>query len=147
MTEGTYQTLEIDAPADLLYDTVADIAGYPTWATGVRDVEVLETDADGNVLRARFVIDAFIKEIEYVLRYTHNRPDSLSWSAEESSDVKMLEGSYTFNETDRGTEVVYALTVEPNFKIPGFIRGQAERQIVTTALKGLRKRASETLTE
>jgi hypothetical protein len=113
----------------------------------VRDVEVLETDADGNVIRARFVVDAFIKEIEYVLRYTHNRPNSLSWSAEESSDVKMLEGSYTFNETDRGTEVVYALTVEPNFKIPGFIRSQAERQIVTTALKGLRKRASETLAE
>jgi uncharacterized membrane protein len=147
MTEGTFQTLEIDAPADVLYDTVADIAGYPTWATGVRDVEVLDTDANGNVLRARFVIDAFIKEIEYVLRYTHNRPDSLSWSAEESSDVKMLEGSYTFNETDSGTEVVYALTVEPNFKIPGFIRSQAERQIVTTALKGLRKRVSETLTE
>jgi uncharacterized membrane protein len=147
MTEGTFQTLEIDAPADVLYDTVADIAGYPTWATGVRDVEVLDTDANGNVLRARFVIDAFIKEIEYVLRYTHNRPDSLSWSAEESSDVKMLEGSYTFNETDSGTEVVYALTVEPNFKIPGFIRSQAERQIVTTALKGLRKRVSETLSE
>jgi uncharacterized membrane protein len=147
MTEGTFQTLEIDAPADALYDTVADIAGYPTWATGVREVEVLETDNDGNVLRARFVIDAFIKEIEYVLRYTHNRPDSLGWSAEENSDVKMLEGSYTFNETDRGTEVVYALTVEPNFKIPGFIRSQAERQIVTTALKGLRKKVSETLTE
>jgi hypothetical protein len=59
----------------------------------------------------------------------------------------MLEGSYTFNETDSGTEVVYALTVEPNFKIPGFIRSQAERQIVTTALKGLRKRVSETLSE
>lgn len=147
MTEGTFQTLEIDAPADVLYDTVADIAGYPTWATGVKDVEVLETDADGNVIRARFVIDGFIKEIEYVLRYTHNRPETLSWSAEESSDVKMLEGSYTFNETDRGTEVVYALTVEPTFKIPGFIRSQAERQIVTTALKGLRKRVSETLAE
>jgi uncharacterized membrane protein len=147
MTEGTFQTLEIDAPADVLYDTVADIAGYPTWATGVKEVEVLETDDDGNVIRARFVIDGFIKEIEYVLRYTHNRPDALSWSAEESSDVKMLEGSYTFNETDSGTEVVYALTVEPNFKIPGFIRSQAERQIVTTALKGLRKRVSETLAE
>jgi uncharacterized membrane protein len=144
MTEGTFQTLEIDAPATALYDTVADIAGYPDWATGVKEVEVLETDDNGNVARARFVIDAFVKEIEYVLRYTHNRPDSLSWSAEESSDVKMLEGSYTFNETDRGTEVVYAHTVEPSFKIPGFIRGQAERQIVTTALKGLRKRVAET---
>ncbi|MEX1038518.1 MAG: SRPBCC family protein [Acidimicrobiia bacterium] len=147
MTEGTFQTLEIDAPATDLYDTVADIAGYTDWATGVKEVEVLETDDNGNVIRARFVIDGFIKEIEYVLRYNHDRPHSLSWAAEESGDVKMLEGSYTFKETERGTEVVYALSVEPNFKIPGFIRSQAERQIVTTALKGLRKRVSETHAE
>jgi ribosome-associated toxin RatA of RatAB toxin-antitoxin module len=143
MSEGTFQTLEIDAPADDLYDTVADIARYPEWATGIKEVEVLETDSDGNVVRARFVIDGFIKEIEYVLRYTHERPHSLSWTAEQSGDVKMLEGSYTFNEAEHGVEVIYALSVEPNFKIPGFIRSQAERQIVTTALKGLRKRVTE----
>jgi hypothetical protein len=40
--------------------------------------------------------------------------------------------------------VVYALTVETVFTIPGFIRRQAERQIVTTALRGLRKRVAET---
>lgn len=145
MTEGTFQTLEIDAPADVLYDTVADIAGYPEWATGVKEVEVLESDDSGNVVRARFVLEGFVKEIEYVLRYRHDRPHSLSWAAEEGDDVRMLEGSYTFNESDDGgTEVVYALTVEPNFTIPGFIRRQAERQIITTALKGLRKRVAET---
>ena len=144
MTEGTFQTLEIDVPAEVLYDTVADIAGYPEWATGVKEVEVLETDDAGNVIRARFVLEGFVKEIEYVLRYTHDRPNSLSWSAEEGDDVRMLEGSYSFNEADGGTEVVYALTVEPNFTIPGFIRRQAERQIITTALKGLRKRVTET---
>lgn len=144
MTEGTFQTLEIDAPAEVLYDTVADIAGYPEWATGVKEVEVLETDDAGNVIRARFVLEGFVKEIEYVLRYTHDRPNSLSWSAEEGDDVRMLEGSYSFSEADGGTEVVYALTVEPNFTIPGFIRRQAERQIITTALKGLRKRVTET---
>lgn len=143
MTEGTFQTLEIDAPAEVLYDVVSDIASYPDWATGVKEVEVIETADDGSVVRARFVLEGFIKEIEYVLRYQHDRPTRLSWSAEASSDVKMLEGSYTFNESEDGTEVVYALTVEPNFTIPGFIRRQAERQIVTTALKGLRKRVSE----
>ena len=55
-------------------------------------------------------------------------------------NLKMLEGSYTFTPVDGATEVVYALTVEPNFKVPGFVRRQAEKQIVTTALRGLRKR-------
>lgn len=145
MTEGTFQTLEIDAPAEDLYDVVADVASYPEWATGVKEAEVLETDAEGRVVRARFVLEGFIKEIRYVLRYHHDRPHSLSWTSEESDDLKMMEGSYTFNPNEGATEVVYALTVEPKFTIPGFIRRQAERQIVTTALKGLRKRVVESV--
>ncbi len=143
MAEGTFQTLEIDATAEALYDVAADIASYPEWATGVREVEVLGTTPDGRVDRARFVVEGFVKEIEYVLRYTHDRPNKLSWVAEpESKDVKSLEGSYTFNTVDSATEVVYALSVEPNFTIPGFLRRQAEKQIVTTALRGLRKRVT-----
>ena len=93
--------------------------------------------------RARFVVEGMVKEIEYVLRYTHDRPNVLSWVAEEDSkDVRMLEGSYTFTVVDGATEVVYALTVEPNFNMPGFLRRQAEKQIVTTALRGLRKRVT-----
>lgn len=145
MSEGTFQTLEIDAPATALYDVVADIGRYPEWATGVKDVEVLETDEEGRVIRAAFVLEGFIKEIRYVLRYTHNRPHSLSWTGEESDDLKMMEGSYTFNEADDTTEVVYALSADLKFPVPGFIRRQVERQIVTTALKGLRKRVSESV--
>lgn len=143
MTEGTFQTLEIDAPAEALYDAAADIGSYPEWATGVKEVQVLDTTPEGMVHRARFVLEGFVKEIEYVLRYTHDRPNMLSWVAvEDSKDVRMLEGSYTFNPVDGATEVVYALTVEPNFTMPGFIRRQAEKQIVTTALRGLRKRVT-----
>lgn len=143
MTQGTYQTLEIDAPAEDLYQVVADIAAYPDWATGVKEVEVLEQDDQGEVLRARFVLEGFVKEITYNLIYTHDRPNKLSWTAEPGDDVKIMEGSYTFNDIDDGaTEVVYALSVEPNFTIPGFIRRQAEKQIVTTALRGLRKRVT-----
>lgn len=143
MSQGTFSTLEIDAEPEVLYDAAADVASYPDWASGVKEVEVLETDADGRVDRARFVLEGFIKEIEYVLKYTHDRPNTLSWVAEESSDLKMLEGSYQFTASDGATEVVYSLTVEPNFTIPGFIRRQAEKQIVTTALRGLRKRVAE----
>lgn len=143
MAEGTFSTLEIDAPAAELYDVAADVAAYPEWASGVKEVEVLDLDAEGRVDRARFVLEGFVKEIEYVLKYTHDRPSTLSWIAEESDDLKMLEGSYQFSPTENGsTEVVYSLTVEPKFIIPGFIKRQAEKQIVTTALRGLRKRVA-----
>ncbi len=143
MPEGTFSTLEIDAPPEALYDVAADVASYPEWATGVKEVEVLERDESGRVNRARFVLEGFVKEIEYILEYTHDRPNVLSWVAEASDDLKMLEGSYQFTSLDDATEVVYSLAVEPNFTVPGFLRRQAERQIVTTALRGLRKRVIE----
>ena len=144
MAERTFSTLEIDATPEELYDVAADVAVYPDWASGVKEVEVLEVDGEGRVDRARFVLEGFVKEIEYVLKYTHDRPRVLSWVAEESDDLKMLEGSYQFGPAEDGaTEVVYSLSVEPNFVIPGFIKRQAEKQIVTTALRGLRKRVAK----
>jgi uncharacterized membrane protein len=143
MTEGTFSTLEIDASPEELYDVAADVASYPEWASGVKEVEVLDVDGEGRVDRARFVLEGFVKEIEYVLKYTHDRPNVLSWVAEESADLEMLEGSYQFEPaSDGATEVVYSLSVEPNFVLPGFIKRQAEKQIVTTALRGLRKRVT-----
>lgn len=143
MAEGTFSTLEIDAPAEELYDVAADVAAYPDWAAGVKEVEILDVDADGRVDRARFVLEGFVKEITYVLKYTHDRPRALSWVAEENKDLRMLEGSYQFGPAEAGaTEVVYSLTVEPKFTLPGFIKRQAEKQIVSTALRGLRKRVS-----
>lgn len=143
MTEGTFSTLEIDASPEELYDVAADVASYPEWASGVKEVEVLDVDGEGRVDRARFVLEGFVKEIEYVLKYTHDRPSVLSWVAEESADLEMLEGSYQFEPAgDGATEVVYSLSVEPNFVLPGFIKRQAEKQIVTTALRGLRKRVT-----
>jgi ribosome-associated toxin RatA of RatAB toxin-antitoxin module len=144
MAERTFSTLEIDATPEELYDVAADVAVYPEWASGVKEVEVLDVDSEGRVDRARFVLEGFVKEIEYVLKYTHDRPQVLSWVAEESDDLKMLEGSYQFGPAeDEATEVVYSLSVEPNFVIPGFIKRQAEKQIVTTALRGLRKRVAK----
>lgn len=143
MAEGTFSTLEIDATPEDLYDAAADVAAYPEWASGVKEVEVLDVDPEGRVDRARFVLEGFVKEIEYVLKYTHDRPNMLSWVAEENDDLKMLEGSYQFGPAEDGaTEVVYSLTVEPKFILPGFIKRQAEKQIVTTALRGLRKRVA-----
>jgi ribosome-associated toxin RatA of RatAB toxin-antitoxin module len=67
MAERTFSTLEIDATPEELYDVAADVAVYPEWASGVKEVEVLEVDGEGRVDRARFVLVGFVKEIEYVL--------------------------------------------------------------------------------
>ena len=141
MAEGTVDSIEIKATPAQVFAVAADLAGYKDWATGIKNVEVLETDADGRPARASFVVDVMIREISYSLTYSYDEPNSMSWVAEESPDIKELEGSYTFTDVGDGlTEVVYALKVEPAFLIPGFLRRQAEKQLVGTALRGLRKR-------
>ncbi len=141
MAESTVQSIEIDATPETCFAVAADVASYPEWATGVRVTEVLETDEHGRAARAHFVIDGMVKEISYDLVYTYDEPGSISWKAEPGTDLKAMDGSYTFRSLDGNrTEVVYALRAEPAFTIPGFLRRQVEKQIVGTALRGLRER-------
>lgn len=121
-----------------------DLDAYPEWATGVSSVEVLETDEAGRPARAAFVVDGFIKRIEYQLEYEYDEPHLMSWRAIPGEDIKDMEGSYEFRASESGgTAIVYALRVAPNFSVPGFLRRQAEKQIVQAALRGLRRQAEE----
>ncbi len=142
MAEGTVQSMEVAAPVKTLFEVAADVGAYPEWATGVRSVEVLERDDAGRAHRAVFVVDGMVKEITYTLVYSYDAPHRISWVAEPGDDIREMTGSYEFTELEDGsTEVLYALRAETAFKIPGFLRRQVERQIVGTALRGLRNRA------
>ena len=140
MTKGMYESIEIAADAEAVYDVAADVDAYTDWAQGVKSVEVHERAEDGRPLRASFVIDGFVKEIGYTLNYTHDAPNRMSWEAEPGSDVKKLTGSYEFAEKDGKTTVTYALGVEPNFPVPGFAMRQGQKQIIGAALRGLKRR-------
>lgn len=145
MAEGTVQTIESSAPPQRLFDVALAIDSYPQWVTGVKEVDVLERDDEDRPVRARMVVDAGVRVIEYVLRYTYD-PEYLqfSWDAEPGDDIKSLSGYYEFAELDDGgTEVRYGLRVEPAFPFPGFLRRQAEKHIITNALRGLKRRAEE----
>lgn len=141
--EGTVRATEASAPPETVFAVAADLAAYPEWATGVAVVDILETDEAGRPRRARFEVDGFIKRIGYELVYEYDEPHLMSWTAVPGDDIKAMEGYYEFRERDGGTEIVYALRVEPAFVVPGFLRRQAEKQIVQAALRGLRRRAEE----
>ena len=144
MAEGTVQSIEIPASPEFIFEVLADLELYPEWITAMREVEVLERDGDNRPKRARFLVDAMIKEIAYDLDYEHEPPVRMSWTAVPGEDIKQMVGSYELTELDTGeTDVVYALMVEPEFKVPGFLRRQAERQLISTALRGLKRRVEE----
>ena len=53
---------------------------------------------------------------------------------------KRQEGSYTLTERDGATEVVYAITIDLSIPMLGMIKRKAEKVILDTALKELKKR-------
>ncbi len=140
--EGTVQSIEVSADPQHVFEVALDLEAYPEWATGVKEVDVLEEDELGRPLRVAFVADAMIKEISYTLVYGYDLESGFSWEAEPGPDIRAMEGSYEFEELeDGGTKVLYALRVDPAFTVPGFLRRQAEKQIVSSALRGLKKRS------
>jgi len=144
MSEGVVQSIETTAPPDAVFKVAAEVTAYPEWASGIREVEVLEEDEQGRPWRVRFVVDGVIREISYVLVYRFKPPNEIAWSAEPGKDIAEMEGRYEFHGLeDGGTEIVYALRVTPAFPLPGFLRRQAEKLVMGPALRGLKKRAEQ----
>jgi uncharacterized membrane protein len=140
--EGTIRRTETTASPEAVFAVAADLGAYPEWATGVNAVEILEEDDAGRARIARFQVEGFIKRISYELEYDYDPPIRMGWRAVPGDDIEEMEGYYEFRPSEGGgTEIIYALRVEPRFSVPGFLRRQAEKQIVTSALRGLRRRA------
>lgn len=143
MAERTEGTTTINASAAEVMEVIADFESYPEWA-GVKSTEVLKKDRKGRASEVGFQISApFIGDVRYTLVYTYLPDDGgLSWTTKEiEGSIRDIQGEYVLEELDEDeTEVTYRMTLDLAMKVPGFLRKQGEKQIVKTALDGLKKR-------
>ena len=65
---------------------------------------------------------------------------SVSWTLVSGQLQKAQQGSYVLKKTPAGTEVTYTLAVDLTMPMIGVLRRKAEKVILDTALKELRKR-------
>jgi len=140
VAENVKDSIDIKGTSDAILEVAADYANYPEWQERVEKVEVRETDEDGYGTVVYYEVDAVLKKVSYTLDYDYSAwPKKFTWKLRDG-DVKSLEGSYSFDEFEDVTEVTYEVSIDPGFKVPSVLRGQFKKQIVTTALKGLKKR-------
>jgi ribosome-associated toxin RatA of RatAB toxin-antitoxin module len=140
VAERVKDSIDIKGTAEAIFEVAADYASYPEWQDQVKKVDVLETDEDGYGTVVYYEVDAVLKKLSYTLDYDYSGwPKFFTWTLRDG-DLKSLDGKYSFDEFDDVTEVTYEIAIEPGFKIPSVLRRQGERQIVSTALKGLKKR-------
>ncbi|KAB8192777.1 cyclase [Nonomuraea phyllanthi] len=141
MADRTSSSTTISAGRPEVMAVIADFPSYPEWAGQVKSAEVLDGDPEGRPERVRFVLDAGVISDTYTLGYTWHGDDGVSWQVVEPGRmVSDLRGSYRLADAGSGTHVTYELTVDLSVPMIGLVKRKAEKVIVDTALKGLKKR-------
>jgi uncharacterized membrane protein len=145
MADATTSSITIAAPPEHVMAVIADFPAYPEWAEQVKSVEVLSSGDDGRAERVRFTMDAGPIKDSYTLDYNW-APDgrSVSWTLVKGHIQKAQTGSYTLAGTAGETTVTYSLAVDLNIPMIGMLRRKAEKVIIDTALKGLKRRVEST---
>jgi len=127
MAEKTEGTIDIAAPPATVLAVITDFEAYPDWAGSVKAIEVLERDAQGRGTTVRFEVTAAGEA-------------GVSWTFQEGSPIKDLQGEYGLEAAGEATHVTYRAAVEPGIPMIGFMKRQVTKMIIDTALKGLKKR-------
>jgi uncharacterized membrane protein len=140
--DSSQQSITISAPVSAVAAVITDFAAYPEWVGAVKEVEVLEEFEDGYASQVRFVLDAGIVKDDYVLRYGYAEDIShIEWDLVRGQTQKSQHGSYDLDaNSDGSTTVTYTLAVELTIPMLGMFKRKAEKVIMDTALKELKKR-------
>jgi ribosome-associated toxin RatA of RatAB toxin-antitoxin module len=142
MAEQTESSIVISASPAAIMDVIADLPAYPQWSDGIKEVVVLSVyEEDNRPADARFNLNSgAIKDI-YELEYDWDENRQVSWVLTKGDMLTAMTGSYQLGDNGDGTTTVhYRLSVDIKIPMIGMIKRKAEKVIVDTALKGLKKR-------
>ena len=143
MAEQTTSSISIDAPPAEVMAVIADLEAYPEWTASVKQVEILTVydDETERPAEARFVLDAGAIKDTYTLSYEWDDDTEVRWTLVEGGLLKAMDGSYRLVPAgENSTEVTYQLSVEIAIPLLGLMKRKAEKVIIDTALKELKKR-------
>jgi uncharacterized membrane protein len=133
-------TDNVKAPADKIIEALTDFESFPEWQSAVMECEVLDRDDEGRGSRIRFKVDAKIRKVDYIVRYTYDLPNGFSWE-QESGDLKENTGVYKFAPKDDGsTDVTVDIVAEVGFFVPGPMKNLIREQSLKNSLRELKKR-------
>jgi ribosome-associated toxin RatA of RatAB toxin-antitoxin module len=133
-------TIVIDAAPDAVLAVIRDLAKYPEWTGGISKVTVLE-DGPGGPAKATFSMSQSGLSDDYTLEYDW-QADGVAWTLAEPSKLqKSQTGSYRLKAEGAKTHVTYLLTMDIKVPMIGLMKRKAEKMIIDSALKELKKRA------
>src|SRR5438552_16795881 len=143
MADKTEGSATIAASAADIMEVITDFDAYPE-LNDVKSIKVLKKDKQGRGAEVAFVVEApMIGELKCTLAYTYAANDGgVSWTTKEiEGKVKDITGEYGLDELDEDeTKVTYRVAVQLGISLPGFLKKQADKQIIKQGLDNLKKR-------
>jgi ribosome-associated toxin RatA of RatAB toxin-antitoxin module len=141
IVESTAGTIHVDADLESVMAVIADLHSYPEWVSDCSEAEVLEADEQGYPRVARLVLGAAVLKDSLVVEYEWpTGRTSVHWNLVSSSLLRDLRGAYHLSLSGSGTEVVYELSIDLVVPIIGLLKRKAERRLIESALKDLKRR-------
>ena len=142
MAESTESTLTINAAPAQVMDVIADFEAYPEWTGAVKKAEVSKMGTGGRAKEVFFDLDAGAIKDQYTLAYTWKADREVRWHLVKAQQImQSMDGAYLLEDNgDDTTTVTYQLAVDVKIPMLGMIKRKAEKVIIDTALKELKKR-------
>jgi ribosome-associated toxin RatA of RatAB toxin-antitoxin module len=138
VADQTSASINIAAKPDAVMAVISDVEHYPDWIDSMKSAEVL-TSVAGKPKTVRMVLDHTLVKDNYVLAYDW-KPRAVSWRLIEGNLLKAMDGAYVLKPNGAGTTVTYMLSVDINMPMISMFKRKAEKTIIDSALKGLKKR-------
>ncbi|WP_018685741.1 SRPBCC family protein [Actinokineospora enzanensis] len=141
MADESTQSIVVDAPPERIMAVIADFPAYPEWAQAFTKVDVLSLDARERAEQVAFALESGPFKDSYTLAYTW-ADDGLrvDWTLVKGQMQRAQRGSYVLTSDAGGTTVTYTLSVQLAVPMIGLFRRKAEKMIMDTALKELKRR-------
>lgn len=141
MLEESTQSITIDAEPARIMAVIADFENYPVWTGSVKKAEILEPGTSGRARRVAFTLDAGIVRDQYELVYVWTGDTAVEWDLTSGQMMRAQHGSYTLRaDGPNRTHVTYSLSVDLAIPMLGLLKRKAERVVMDTALKELKRR-------
>jgi ribosome-associated toxin RatA of RatAB toxin-antitoxin module len=136
---GDCRVAEIDATPQDCFDALTDFERLPEWQGAVRDVQVLERDAEGRAAVVEYEVDARVKRVRYRLRQIYDEPHRLA-SEYLGGDFRDFRGEWRFKPLAGGrTRAELDLRIDPGRFVPGPLRSAISDAVMRRALTDLQR--------
>lgn len=132
--------VEVDAPAEEVFDVLTDYERLTEWQGPLKDCRVLSRHPDGLGREVEYVVDAKVREVRYRLEHDYERPTRIG-SRYIEGDFASMDGHWDLDETVPGrTTARLTLAIDPGLPLPGRLARKVNERVMKASVEDLSRR-------